>query len=138
VIEAFCKEKLAPLVLRLALGLACVYHGYLKIMAQGGSAWTTSLEPGWQLLIAWGEFIAGVAVLVGFRCRIAAVLTLLVTVGPPVWWHGWKLIELPLRTLEPTLLILLLATALLFQGAGDLSFDGRGGTTAAAKAARPR
>ena len=34
--EAFCKEKLGPLALRLALGLVCVWHGYLKIMAGGG------------------------------------------------------------------------------------------------------
>jgi uncharacterized membrane protein YphA (DoxX/SURF4 family) len=130
VIEAFCKEKLAPLMLRLALGLACIYHGYLKVMAEGGSAWTTSLLPVWQVLIAWGELMAGVAVLVGFRCRIAALLTLLVTAGPPLWWHGWKLLELPLRTLEPTLLILLLAMAVVFQGAGDLSVDARWGAGA--------
>ena len=36
-LESFCKEKAAPLVLRLTLGGLCVYHGYLKIMAAGGT-----------------------------------------------------------------------------------------------------
>ncbi len=123
--ETFCKEKLGPLVLRLALGLVCVYHGYVKIMATGGTTWYPGLGVGWQLLIAWGEFSAGLAILFGFRCRIAATVVLILTAGMLIWSQGWRLRQLPLRSLEPTFLLLLTLLALLFLGAGELSVDAR-------------
>jgi putative oxidoreductase len=139
VFEAFCKEKLAPLVLRVALGLVCVYHGYLKIMAAGGTAWSPGLATGWQLLIAWGEFGAGLAILVGLHCRVAAAVVVLLTTGTLIWWQGWNLVRLPLASLEPAFLLLLLGLALLFLGAGELSLDGRaGGKGAGAKLAKHR
>ena len=125
--EAFCREKLGPLVLRLALGLTCVYHGFLKIMAAGGTAWSPGLGVGWQLLIAWTEFGAGLAILAGLYCRLAALAMLAVTAGTWVWWQGWGLFTLPLATLEPFLVLVLAGLALLLLGAGELSLDGRGG-----------
>ena len=125
--EAFCKDKLGPLSLRLALGLVCVYHGYLKIMVAGGTAWYPSWPVGWQLLIAWGEFGAGLAVLLGFRCRAAAAIVLALTAGTLLGWQGWNALRLPLRTLEPTVILLLLGLGLLFVGAGGLSVDSRSG-----------
>ena len=123
--EAFCKEKLGPLALRLALGLVCVWHGYLKIMAGGGTAWYPALPVGWQVLIAWTEFAAGLAILVGFRCRWAVAAILVLTVGMLAWWYGFDIFRLPLRTLEPTVISLLMGLALLFLGAGELSIDAR-------------
>jgi uncharacterized membrane protein YphA (DoxX/SURF4 family) len=125
VFEAVCKDKLAPLVLRVALGLFCVSHGYLKIMAAGGTKWYPDIPVGWQLAIAWGEFASGLAVLVGFRCRLFAALAVAITAGTLAWWQGWNLVRLPLRTLEPTLLVLLTGSALLLLGGGDLSVDSR-------------
>jgi putative oxidoreductase len=125
--EAYCREKLGPLALRLALGLVCVCHGYLKIMASGGTAWANGLPLLWQVLIAWAEFTGGVAILLGFRCRVAAAGVLAVTVGQVAWWHGWQLFNLPLRTLEPTVVVLLMGLSLLFLGAGQLALDARGG-----------
>jgi uncharacterized membrane protein YphA (DoxX/SURF4 family) len=133
VFEAFCKEKLAPLSLRLALGLVCVYHGYVKIMAAGGTAWSPGLAVGWQLLIAWGEFAAGLAILVGFRCRWAAAAVVALTAGTFVLWHGPRLTRTPLPTLEPAFVMLLVSLALLFLGAGELSVDGHGGGKASRK-----
>lgn len=127
VFETFCKDKLAPLTLRLALGLVCISHGYLKIMAAGGTTWFPGLPTGWQLLIAWGEFAAGLAVLVGFRCRWAALVILATTAGTLILWQGWNLFHLPVRSLEPTFLLLLSGLALLFLGGGELSVDARAG-----------
>jgi uncharacterized membrane protein YphA (DoxX/SURF4 family) len=132
VFETYCREKLGPLALRLALGSVCVYHGFLKIMVAGGTTWYPGLATGWQVLIAWGEFSAGLAILVGFRCRIAAVLVLAVTAGTLGWWQGWNVFKLPLLTLEPFLMILLTGLAVLFLGAGELSVDGRGSKKASA------
>lgn len=125
--EAYCREKLAPLALRLALGSVCVYHGFVKIMAGGGTTWSPGLGVGWQLLIAWTEFGAGLAILAGLYCRLAALAMLTVTAGTWLWWKGWDLFTLPLATLEPLLVLLLAGTALLLLGAGELSLDGRGG-----------
>jgi uncharacterized membrane protein YphA (DoxX/SURF4 family) len=127
VFEAFCKEKLAPLTLRGALGFVCIYHGFVKIMAAGGTAWSPGLAVGWQLLIAWSELGAGVAILLGIRCRLAVAVMLTVTAGTWLWWKGWNLFTLPLAVLEPFLVLLLAGIALLFLGAGELSLDGRGG-----------
>jgi uncharacterized membrane protein YphA (DoxX/SURF4 family) len=137
--EAFCREKLGPLVLRVALGLTCVYHGYDKIKAAGGTAWTTAPMPvSWQVLTAWGEFVGGLAVLLGFYCRTAAALIFLVTAGVAVWWQGWNLFGLPLASLEPLLLLLLLSLALVFVGPGGLSLDGRGAGGGAVAAKSPK
>ncbi|OAI38948.1 hypothetical protein AYO40_01555 [Planctomycetaceae bacterium SCGC AG-212-D15] len=125
--EAFFREKLGPLALRLALGSACVYHGFLKIMAHGGAYWTSGMPTSLQMALAWGEFVAGIAILLGFYCRYSAATVLAVTLGALAWWHGWGMFHLPLRTLEPTLMTLLIGLSLLFQGAGDLSLDARGG-----------
>ncbi len=125
--EAFCKDKLAPLSLRLALGLVCVYHGYMKIMASGGTTWYPGLPTGWQLVIAWGEFGAGLGILLGFRCRLAAGVVLALNMGTLAWWQGWKLFSLPLPQLEPILMVLLMGLSLLFLGAGELSIDARSG-----------
>jgi uncharacterized membrane protein YphA (DoxX/SURF4 family) len=127
VFEKICRDKLAPLVLRLALGFACVYHGYLKIMASGGTTWHSTLPVGWQLLIAWGEFGAGLALLVGFRCRLAAAVALAVIVGLLAWQEGWNVFHLAPQVLEPVLLLLFIGLALVFQGGGDLTLAGRSG-----------
>jgi uncharacterized membrane protein YphA (DoxX/SURF4 family) len=132
-LESFCKEKLAPLALRLALGSFCVYHGYLKIMAAGGTAWYPALPKGWQLLISWGEFCAGVAILLGFRCRWAAGIVLALTAGTLIWWQGWNVFRLPLPSMEPTVMFLLFTLTLIFLGAGEVSLDGRGGKTVAGR-----
>ncbi|MBY0525179.1 MAG: DoxX family membrane protein [Gemmataceae bacterium] len=123
--EAFLKEKLAPLALRLALGLVCVYHGFLKIMATGGLTWHLTMPTVWQLLIAWGEFAAGVAILIGLRCRVAAAAALTVVLAAQAYDKGWGILQQPVRSLEPLLVLTLAGLALLFLGAGELSLDGQ-------------
>jgi uncharacterized membrane protein YphA (DoxX/SURF4 family) len=125
VFEAFCREKLGPLALRLALGVFCFYSGYLKIMAAGGTAWLPGMPVTWQVVLSWGEFCAGVAILLGFRCRIAAAVVLAITVGMLLWIHGWRVFRLQIRDLEMVFLFLLSGLALLFVGAGGFSLDAR-------------
>jgi len=78
-------------------------------------------------LIAWGEFAAGLAILLGFHCRIAASLVLFLTIGTLAGSQGWGLLDLPFRSLEGTFLLVVTGLALLFLGAGELSMDGRSG-----------
>ena len=126
VFEAFCRDKLAPLTLRLALGLFCIYHGYIKIMANGGTTWNPNLTVAWQLFVAWSEFASGLAILLGFRCRLAAGVVLALFAGLLIWSQGWIFWRLPIQSLETTILLLLTGLSLLFLGAGEISLDRRG------------
>jgi uncharacterized membrane protein YphA (DoxX/SURF4 family) len=132
VFEVFFRDKVAPLVLRVVLGVVCVYHGYLKIMADGGTTWVNGLSTFWQLAIAWGEFGAGLAILVGFRTRTAGVLILGLIIGMQLWWHGWNVFRLPIATLEPTILLLVMGLSVVLLGAGEISLDNRVGGKAPA------
>jgi putative oxidoreductase len=135
VFEALFKDKLAPLILRLTLGGVYLAHGYGKIMANGGMNWYPGLAVGWQLAIAWGEFAAGLAMLLGFHCRAAAAAAMSITVGLLLWWHGWNVAHMPMRSMEPTLMLLMAGLTLVFLGAGQLSLDGRGAVSAPASRA---
>jgi uncharacterized membrane protein YphA (DoxX/SURF4 family) len=139
VFETIFKEKLGPLTLRLALGLTCVYHGYLKVAANGGTSWTSGMSTGWQVALAWGELAAGLAILLGFYCRTASFGMLTITLGTLIWWQGWHIVHMPVRNLEPFALLLLTGTSLLFQGPGEISIDARsGGRSSSSGAAAPK
>ena len=105
----------------------------------GDTHWAATLPTGWQLAIAWGQFTAGVAILAGFRCRIAAGLVVVLTAGQMLWWYGPGLFRLPLSTLEPVVIVLLMGLALLFLGAGGLAVGARpGGKSSGVRAAKKR
>ena len=85
-VQSHFREKIGPFILRLALGIVCVYHGFAKIQANGGTNWCTELGLGWQLAISWGEFSGGLAIIVGLYCRWAAGVILFVSVGTLAWF----------------------------------------------------
>jgi uncharacterized membrane protein YphA (DoxX/SURF4 family) len=118
VFESQFREKIGPLVLRLALGVVCVYHGFAKIQANGGTNWAPDLNVLWQLTIAWGEFSAGMAILVGLYCRWAAAAALLLSVGTLIWFQGARLLSQPIASLESRFLVVLCSVALLCLGGG--------------------
>ena len=127
--DAFLKEKLGPLSLRLALGSFCAYHGFLKIMSHGGAWWTTGMPTWMQLSMAWTEFGSGIAILLGFFCRANAGNMISVTIGTLVWFHGWNTFRLPINTLELPILLLLMELSVVCLGAGDISIDARRGSS---------
>lgn len=101
--------NVVALLLRLSLGVIFIYHGLDKITGPGGGAdWVTQLygrqpevkEPrpdelrhsttqvpttltftGTQLAVAWGEFIGGMALLIGLLTRLAAVGMIVIQIG---------------------------------------------------------
>ncbi len=117
--ESHFREKIGPFILRLALGIVCVYHGFAKIQANGGTNWAPELGLGWQLAISWGEFSGGLAIIVGLYCRWAAGVILLVSVGTLAWFQGMRLFAQPLSTLEPRFLVVLCSLALICLGGGS-------------------
>jgi len=76
----------AALLLRLALGGVLLAHGLLKILVftlPGTAGFFASVGfPGWTAyIVAPLEVIAGVALIVGYRSRLFAALTLPVQIG---------------------------------------------------------
>ncbi len=133
VFENHFREKIGPLVLRLALGLVCVYHGFAKIQANGGTNWAPDLHVLWQLTIAWGEFGAGMAILVGLYCRWAAAAALLLSVGTLLWFHGARVFSQPIASLESRFLVVLCSVALLCLGGGAWAVSAPAGHRTARK-----
>jgi putative oxidoreductase len=68
----------AALLLRLALGVIFVAYGFQKISREGGTSWVPPqlgdvLGAGVQGLIAWTEFLGGIALLLGVLSRVAVI-----------------------------------------------------------------
>lgn len=119
-------QPLALAVVRLALGVIMVAHGYHKVF--GGlhhhAQFVASLGlPSWLGYVsAFAEFLGGILVLAGFFTR-AAAFVLLVDLIVAIWkvhWHngltGDHGYEFPLAAAA-------LAFALIFFGGGPISFD---------------
>jgi putative oxidoreductase len=122
-------QPLALLVVRLALGAIMVAHGYHKVF--GGlhqhAQFVASLGvPAWLGYVsAFTEFLGGLLVLAGFFTRPAA-FAVCVNLAVAIWkvhWHN-GLIGSPDRPgYEFPLAVAALAFALIFFGAGPISFD---------------
>lgn len=72
---------LGSFLLRVGLAVIFVFHGYLKLIQDGGRAWTDSLDGDAQVAVAWGEMLCGVALFVGLLSRVAAVGLVVIMVG---------------------------------------------------------
>src|SRR5947209_14519970 len=91
------KTSLASLVLRLGLAAIFIYHGQDKIFGLGnewGAAWAGKMvlkaheieapslqSHAVQLLVAWGEFLGGIALALGLLTRLAALGEMIIQVG---------------------------------------------------------
>ncbi len=91
------KPEIGAFILRISLGSVLLAHSvYLKMMVfglAGTAGYFGSIGlPGWLAYIVFGiEAIAGIALLVGFRTRLFAALTVPVLLGA-TWAHaanGW-------------------------------------------------
>jgi putative oxidoreductase len=101
------RTNVVALILRLGLAVIFLYHGLDKIAQGGGAAWVVSryaeekiLESqpershqqmtevpatlsfaGTQLAVAWGEFLGGLALLIGLLTRLAALGQIIIQIG---------------------------------------------------------
>jgi putative oxidoreductase len=66
------KHDFAALVLRLGLAAVFLLDGFLKVQYQNGAGWHPIFNPTDQLLVAWGEIIGGIALVLGFLTRLSA------------------------------------------------------------------
>jgi uncharacterized membrane protein YphA (DoxX/SURF4 family) len=147
------RTNLAALVLRLSLAVIFLYHGLDKIIySDGGTTWVNdiflrmpeipsnkaesqrALPPlaptsvsfvGTQLVIAWGEFLGGLALASGLLTRLAALGLIVIQAGAVI------LVTLPYRLplrsggyeFEYNLALIVMCLALFSLGAGKWSLD---------------
>ncbi len=158
-------HKLAPLMLRIALGAIFIYHGWEKITEGAGATWhqagitagqqkaaedhakliqslrekgaTISDDaaklasspapeplPGWQqMLVAWGEFLGGIALLTGIMTRLAALGIMGIMGGAIYTVTGAKGFSLLTGGYEYNFALIAMCLVLVIMGAGAFSLD---------------
>jgi putative oxidoreductase len=125
-------EKFKPyasLFLRIALGAVFIYHGYGKVFGESaamGTAWNPYGMPSvLQLLVAWGEFAGGIALLIGFLTPIAAIGIITIMAGAIVTVTGKNGFNMMNQGYEYNFVLIMMCLALIANGAGACSIDCR-------------
>jgi putative oxidoreductase len=118
---------LATLVLRLFIGILFVIHGWPKMKnPKQAAGWVKSTGWAWAAGFAYAftalEFFGGLALIVGFLTRIAAILFVLEMLATTIFAR-MKLGKKLMGGWETDLLFLVGALALVFLGAGAWSVD---------------
>lgn len=119
-----CCEKLktyAPLFLRLGLGIIFLYHGFGKVFGASaglGSAWNPNLPVVIQTLVAWGEFLGGLAILAGFQTALASAGIIVIMLGAIVLVHGKNGFSLMNHGFEYNFALIMMCLALIAAGPG--------------------
>src|SRR3989338_5431016 len=138
-----CCEKLKPyagVFLRLGLGIIFTYHGFGKVFGAGtnlGTAWNPgmsllsffgfpiSMIPGMsvvlQAMVAWGEFLGGLAILTGFLTELAALGIIIIMAGAIITVHGQNGFNMMNRGFEYNFALIMMCFALIATGPGPLS-----------------
>jgi len=129
----FAKETIVPLLLRLTLAAIFIYHGLALVGGpdnQMGASWMKPSEASpevppapVQLAVAWGELLGGVAMLLGFLTRLAAVGLIVIMAGAIAlvhWPHGFDIQQ---HGYEYNFAIIMMALALVLGGPGPLAVD---------------
>jgi putative oxidoreductase len=134
-------SDLASFFLRMGLAAIFVYRGYIKLSQGGGTTWYPKLADGTevlsettQLAVAWGEFVCGLALLVGLLSRVSAIGIIVIMVGAiMVETGGRDFVNIEAAAKErpfsvPTgaeynFAIIIMCAALVVLGSGLLSLD---------------
>lgn len=126
-----CCEKLKPyasLFLRIGLGVIFIYHGFGKVFGAGtslGTAWHPALPTLIQTLVAWCEFVGGLAILLGFLTRKAAVGIIIIMLGAIFTVHGKNGFNIMNHGFEYNFALIMMCLALIAGGTGPLSIGCR-------------
>jgi len=120
------QTDIALLILRLALGIVFIAHGWTKIKNPAQWAKHMGLPALIGLLVAIGEFFGGLGILTGTLTQIAALGPAIVMLGALhhhifKWKH--KFINIGGDSWEYPFVLLIAAIALALLGAGTYSID---------------
>jgi putative oxidoreductase len=127
--DRLCRDTLIPLLLRLGLAVIFIYHG-VHLVGDEGHQWGTNWKPDLpvpvQALAAWGQLVGGIALVLGFLTRLAAVGIAAIMAGAIAtvhWPHGFSLISPTGPGYEYNFLIIVVCAALVLGGGGTLAVD---------------
>jgi putative oxidoreductase len=123
-LDTIAHRWVVPLLVRLGLAAIFLYHG-LDLVANHawGTDWNPSLPIPVQVAVAWGELLGGVAMLLGFLTRPAAVGLAIIMAGAIAtvhWPHGFDIRN---QGWEYNFAILVLCGAAFLLGGGQLAVD---------------
>jgi putative oxidoreductase len=141
--DAFVKNTVTPLLLRLALAAIFIFHGFHLVGDEGnelGAAWMKSkpadkeaespAEKGpepppapVQLAVAWGQLIGGIALALGFLTRLAALGIIAIMAGAIALVHLPKGFDNRQGGFEYNMLIIAACIVLVLQGGGNVAVD---------------
>jgi putative oxidoreductase len=126
---------ITSLALRVALALILLFHGGLKVIQDGGAGWHAWLPQWVQVVVAWGELLAGFALLIGLCTRVAALGVIALMVGAVIivtgqdvfvrtqiqaGLHGFNTMAIGY---EYNFALIAMCVALVCLGGGDFSVD---------------
>jgi putative oxidoreductase len=127
---------LGSFLLRLGLAGIFIFHGYLKLSQLNNPnslGWSDELPVGTQMAVAWGELACGIALLVGFLSRLAALGMIIVQVGAITLERGrFDFIHIEYNKGDPArvptgyeynLALIIMCLAVLAIGSGKVSLD---------------
>lgn len=125
---------IASLALRIPVGIILLAHGAQKLFGafggyglEGTGQWMASigLEPGYLMALLAGsaEFFGGLALILGFLTRPAAIVAALTLLVAIVTVHLENGLFLSNNGYEFGLALLAASVSLIFAGAGSLSID---------------
>jgi len=119
-------------ILRIVIGIVFIVHGAQKLFVFGIGGVTTGFA---QMhiplpmvaapVVAIVEFVGGIALVVGFFTRIAAILLAIDMAGAILFVHGRNGFFMPMGY-EFALSLMAACVALAVAGPGDYSVDNRG------------
>jgi len=131
--DLVCKPHvhLGTLLLRLGLAAIFIYHGYIKLAVQGGRGWDKNLPELTQMAVAWGETICGLALVLGFLSRLAALGIIVMQWGAITLYTGrYDFVNIEYKPSEriPTgseynFALIVMSLAVLVLGSGMFSVD---------------
>lgn len=120
-----CCEKLkvcAPLFLRIGLGIIFLYHGFGKVFGEGanfGSSWNPAgMSTIIQILVAWGEFLCGAAILLGFLTEIASLGIIIIMTGAIILVTGKSGFNMMNGGFEYNFALIMMSLTLIATGPG--------------------
>jgi len=120
-------DRLKPYIgvfLRLGLGVIFLFHGYGKVFGEGtswGASWNPyGMPPVMQVLVAWGEFLAGLGFLTGVATCGAAVGIIIIMGGAIIMVHGKNGFSMMNKGFEYNYALIMMCLALIASGPGAL------------------
>lgn len=108
-------EQIAPLIIRIVLGITLAYFGYEKIKGRGKSSGSNSV------IYGAAEVIIALFLIIGLFTQLSALLNSVILIIK----IGYKIRNKAFLTngVNYYLLLLTMAISLIFSGAGFLAFD---------------